>query len=597
MLVAVVLGFYTWTTVTSGYSLDTHSYPWEDRYNALADGFSRGQLDIAHKPPAALGRLADPYDPKVSELFRGGGTPEKPNLYPLHDLVYKDGKLYPAFGPLPALLVFWPWHAAGLGWFPDPLAALLFGALGFLAAMALLLWLVRRFAPETPGWARWLGVLALAACTVVPYMLRRPLPYDTAQTCGYLFLMLFLLGLAAGALGDRVRRGRLTLAACALGLLAAARPNLLIAGLLVPVVWAWLGRSGRSVGRRARVLDAAALGLPVLACVVAVAVYNHARFGSFTEFGANYTLTSVRHEEVGKAGNIVPGVFFYLAAPLHFDDQFPFFHAEKVSDDIYPGHLRETYSILERTSGVLPSQPLLLWLLALPLLLRRPARAGPLLAVGLASLVALAALILVFTAQLIPGVTQRYELDFLVLLVPAALLCWMVTMGRQGDPLRRLLAGALGVASIAFGVLVGVMTSFSGSDDRLLNKHPETFKALSDAMSWFAPVGRRFGWTTTRDELLTLALLAAAVAVPAFVVERVTPRIRRRRSTRQLALSLLAWGAGLLALGLAAPALGLISADRSPTQVVALLVGLALCAGGASLWCRLRSSGVRRAPG
>ena len=45
--------------------------PAEDYYNRLVAGFTKGQLALDLAPPAALARLADPYDPRANAPFQG----------------------------------------------------------------------------------------------------------------------------------------------------------------------------------------------------------------------------------------------------------------------------------------------------------------------------------------------------------------------------------------------------------------------------------------------------------------------------------------------------------------------------------------------
>lgn len=580
LLGAAILAFYTWTAVTSGYSLSTHSYPWEDRYNALADAFSRGQLNLPAPVPEGLKHLRDPYDPVANAKYRG----DLP--YPLHDLEYYNGKLYPAFGPVPALAVFLPWHALGLGWFPDPLAVVLFMSLGFLAGVALMLWLIRRFAPEAPLWTRWAAVLAMGLCTVAPYALRRPLPYDTAQGCGLLIAMLALLALASGVLGERVRRGLLALGSLAVGLEAGTRPDLLALGLLLPMAWWWAGRADAGRDRRARGLDAAALAGPLLACLVAVGLYNHARYGAFGEFGDSYLLTSIPLDSGKRAVNIAPGVFFYLLAPLHLDGVFPFFHVERPTDAIYPGTLPGPALVLERTSGIVPTQPFVLWALALPALIARR-RLPAQLAGALLGIVAVAGIVLVFAAYYVPGSQQRYEIDFLPLLLVCALVCWIRVLTGVRGPLARRSVGVAGGALIGFGALVGAFTALSGSDDKLALTHPGTFKHLGDFFSFLAPFTDRYGWSSTVGELLRLLAVAAAVTVIGVVVRGLAPRSGlgpRGRRARRWGQGLVGGGAASVVLALAAASLGLApDGGVNAAQQLLLFGGLAAMVAGAFL--------------
>ena len=203
--------------------------------------------------------------------------------------------------------------------------------------MALMLFLVRRYRPETGLTTRVAATLLLGLANVAPFLLRRPAVYEVAIAAGYLCLMAGLYLTLTGVLRDRPSLVRVAAGSLALGLAVGARPHLILA---LPVwIWAWarLWRA-RESGRRAVVRLAAAALAPLGICLALLGLYNVARFGSLTEFGSSYQLAGINAHTLDRFSldRVVPGIFFYLLAPPHLDTVFPFAHL--LPD--YPGTCR-----------------------------------------------------------------------------------------------------------------------------------------------------------------------------------------------------------------------------------------------------------------
>jgi putative flippase GtrA len=177
---AVVAAFYIWTVSGTPGSFDFGT-PKHDYYNLLVQGFQRGHLYMNAVPDPAL--LALP------ESARPGHAP-----YLLDASLYA-GHYYLYFGPVPALLLFWP-YAALTGWgLPQAVAALGFAAAG--TGMAVLIWLElrRRLFPRVGAIWTGLAVLAIGLGTAIPSALRHPLFYEVATGAGFTFAMVELWAL------------------------------------------------------------------------------------------------------------------------------------------------------------------------------------------------------------------------------------------------------------------------------------------------------------------------------------------------------------------------------------------------------------------
>jgi hypothetical protein len=476
VLFTVFLVFYVWIVRTSVPFTSNHAY--SGPYGALADAFAHGQLSLRDPPPAGLLDLVNPYDPMANGAFRGSG---------LHDLTLWHDKLYVYWGPVPALLLV-PFQLVGV-WLPQNLVTVGFGFGALVFSVLTLRFLVGRFLPATPAWALWAGMISLGLCNVVPFTLRRPAQYEIAIDGALCFGFLGLWLLCTGWFGQRPSVRRLAAASLAIGLAVGCRPT---AGLyaLVPltlVVGAW--RSGRwpvagHGGLRPSTTTITALAAPLAVCAALLLAYNAARFGTPLEFGQKYQLSAFdqTHRALGELSYLAPGLFYYLVLPPRLLATFPFLG---LGPPRYPWGLPAGYTGVEMTAGVLPMIPLLAGLVLLPFTARRW---DPGLRRIAGAMVATAALTIVLLAFMIWGTTQRYEADFVSLLLIPALLVWytaLVRARRRGWP--RWLAVAAGSAALLWGGVAGLAASFRGYTDGLAAYHPQLYRAFVDA---FSPLSR-----------------------------------------------------------------------------------------------------------
>ncbi|MDX6732268.1 MAG: hypothetical protein QOC54_2216 [Baekduia sp.] len=468
---AFVLAFYSWVVLTSEpVSFDVlRSGP----HGLLGDAFAHGQLNLRFDPPAGLLALHNPYDPAANMPFRRTG---------LHDLTLWHSKLYIYWGPVPALLLFAPLRLVGV-WLPQSLATLLFGFGGTVFSALTLRFLVRRFLPSTPAWALWAGMTALALSNVVPFSLRRPSQYELAIEGALCFGFLGLWLLLTAWFGGRPPLRRLAGASLAFGLAIGCRPTG-AAYLLVPLVLVLGARRSGAWPRANGVLRSRlllALIGPLAVCGALLAAYDLARFGNPLELGQRYQLSAFdqTHRGIGHLSYLLPGLFYYLVMPPQPLAAFPFL--DLGPPPAYPWHLPAGYTGVETTGGLLPLVPAVLVLALLPWVARRwepdlRRIAGAMLAAGALTLVALSVTVW--------GTTQRYEVDFVSLLLIAALLVWYAVLARpRRTPWPRRLAIGTGVAALTWGSLAGLAESITGYNNVLAVNHPNVYRRFVDAFS------------------------------------------------------------------------------------------------------------------
>ena len=311
----------------------------------------------------------------------------------------------------------------------------------------------------------------LACASVIPYIVRFPLVYHEEIAGGYCFAMAGIW-FAVGAVVDRRRASlkRLALMSLCIGLAADTRPTLGLIALAIVAVYASL----RSTRERRGLL--VALVAPFAACVALLLAYNYARFGDPLQYGAKYQINGISTytAHFGSVSYLAPGLWSYLIAPPRVTALFPFFplNAPQAS---YPLGLPAHYtSISEETGGLLPMAPIAVFLVALPWIWRRrPTVLGPLapllLALACAGLVCMAFISYEFYIS-----TERYEADYMTLLLLGALAAWLVLSSRTHGRRRRLVR-TLGALLAAWSCVTGMASSYQE-----IAKDPGTWRTLTN---------------------------------------------------------------------------------------------------------------------
>jgi hypothetical protein len=441
--VAVVTGFYyEWGVRATGFEFQWHRTDLTGYYNYLAQGFAAGHLYLPIEPDARLLALKDPLDTSA-----GLDIPK------LFDAVLYGRHYYLYHGAGPALLLFWPWRVV-TGWdLPEGFALFAFCFAGYLFAAGTLVSMLRTAGAEVGPWALAAMLLALGFCSSIPFLLNRVWVYEIAIGSGYFCVSAGLFFLARG-----LRSGRaLWLAASGLmlGLAVACRPHLGIVagfGLLAAML---------TLGRRA-----VAFAIPLLAVGVAIGMYNFARFGNPFEFGLPYQITGPGQGALHlRTANMMPGLYYMLFTRPEFTKVFPWVLIA------WPARMvaRPPWFFVEPIVGAMFLAPFIP-MAGVALFMRR---------LGAMRWVVVLSALSVLGFLVTTGLsTQRYEVDFLPLLVLGA-------MAGFGMARHRVASCVLG-ATVMFGLVVNLAMGITGPYDELMKNKPARYVRIA---GWFSPVG------------------------------------------------------------------------------------------------------------
>jgi hypothetical protein len=432
-------------------------------YGLLARGFLSGHLYVPIQPKPELLALPNPWDPRVEDSLKW------------QDMVLYNGRYYLYFGAAPAVLLFVPWRAITGNDLPENFAAciLLYG--GFLFLSGAVLRVLGLACARPPVWLVPFLFLALGVCHSGPFLLNRAAVYEIAIASGFFFVAGGLFFLARGV-GPGARPWNLAASGVMFGLAVASRPHLVLAGAL-----ALAGLTVYSLRRSSRAFMAFAVAWTAIGA--GIALYNYQRFGNPLEFGFRYQLAGPGQNRVDIAArNLVPGVYYMLLARPEFGPVFPWMrmvyrHHPFDSAERFP--LPPDY-FLEPTVGALWLAPLILAALAGVRGAKHVAETRLIVRTAMAG--GLAALLFLITTHLM---TQRYEVDFLPLLVFSAVAALALSSRK-----------AVGVAAcvlIGYSTLANLAIALAGPYDEHLRNRPVSYLRLD----------RRFALSTEHRRLVS----------------------------------------------------------------------------------------------
>ena len=374
---------------------------------------AHGQLYLEETPPQWLQEMDDPYDKgSRDELQKETGEEY------LFDVAYHDGHYYVYFGVVPVLVFYLPFYLITGSNFPTAIGVLIAVIMFVLGCSALLDRFARYHFKRVSLGLYLLLQIPLVMCCGILYLLKFPTFYSLPISMGLAFsvwgLYLWMRGRAAKRPCGWYLGGSLCMA-----LVVGCRPQLIVLSLVAfPLFWRKY-ITKRTILTRKGAIEFACLIAPYIVVAAGLMLYNHARFGSFTDFGANYNLTVNDMTKRGwNIGRLAPALFAYFLQPPSMTGVFPF---------VQPAPFETTYlgqTIKEVTfGGVLACLPIL-WVLPFSrriLALRFKTRSTRTIAGVIIALLFGGVVVALMDAQM-AGILQRYYADFSFMFLAASVL-------------------------------------------------------------------------------------------------------------------------------------------------------------------------------
>lgn len=317
VLIAILI-FYIWVSGpdTFNFNLDHGGSGDYISYNHLTEALLAGKLHLLREPPKELLELPDPYEPNANLKYRW----QDASLY--------KGKYYMYFGITPAVILYLPFKFLTNATMRDTFATVIFLFGSVLWSALLLAHIKNTYFHKLPDWVLLTSILVLGFGNLGSYLVKNHCGlYHVAIACGCFFFTGAIYWLIIGAVGPKYSIWKLALGSLFLGLGVGARPQIIVLGIILYLIWMKVVKEkGASVKNAA--WEGFALSIPFLICLVLLSIYNYLRFESITEFGFTYqtgdiNIMSVKPLDID---NIIPNIYLLLLNPPGINSTFPFFH-------------------------------------------------------------------------------------------------------------------------------------------------------------------------------------------------------------------------------------------------------------------------------
>lgn len=398
------------------------------QYAELAKAMADGQLYLEVDPPQWLVDMDNPYDKGAREELQKQTGEEY-----LFDVAYCEGHYYVYFGVVPVLLFYLPFYLLTGASFPTAIGVLV-SCIAFILGITGLLDRFARYHFKRVS----LGLLLLlqiplVMCSGILYLIKFPTFYSLPIMLALAFTVWGLYCWMRGRASEKAWLWYLAGSLC-MALVAGCRPQLLVFSLLAfPLFWRKF-ITEKHITTKKGIKEFICLIAPYAVVAIGIMMYNRARFGSFTDFGANYNLTVNDMTQRGtNPGRFLPALFAYFLQTPSTTGVFPWIQPTTF-DTTYMGQ-----TIKEVTFGGIFACLPVLWLLAFSrriLTFRFRTRSTNTIAGVVITMLVSGVIVALLDAQM-AGILQRYYADFtLLFLVPVILLAFIVNEACKPEELN-----------------------------------------------------------------------------------------------------------------------------------------------------------------
>ena len=276
----------------------------------LVDAFMKGHVYLDEKPSEALLALSNPYDPNM----RGG-------ISYLWDHLLYNGKYYSYYGITPVFLLFLPFRLITGQYLYDAYGVLFFTIIGVVfmtLAYNRMLKILFKDKPLPLAIKYTLYGLLFLGCGCL-FNLTRPYFYEVSTSSAYMCMMIMLYHLVSGGILFKKEDKKhftyhLVFASLwgALAVLARATMALYAVCHLIYLGF-YFYRNYKEMSKKDIILFFVCSLVPYAVFGGVQCIYNYLRFGSFFDFGIEYSLTIADFKHMPfHFGNVLTSIYNFL---------------------------------------------------------------------------------------------------------------------------------------------------------------------------------------------------------------------------------------------------------------------------------------------
>lgn len=440
----------------------------------VVDAFENGKVELDAKATEGFKDLKNPYD--WSLRLSTGEEGE-------WDHVYYGGKYYSYYGVAPVLVLFLPYHMIFGNYFPTDIAVFLFSAIG----LAFLCWLyfefISRFFKRLPLKVALSGFVVMISSCGVFYLTGRTLFYEISIASGFMFTTLgaFLLVTSNIFEDKKVNMIKIFFSSLCFGMAVLARPTLAVYAACVALFFGWRVVKEFKAKSNSRIPLLFSAAVPLIACAVFQMWYNFARFGSFFDFGIEYSVTINDFTRNSFYLIFVAiSLFGYLFATPTLSPTYPYVYNNFNRLDCNGYYFQDYGSIPGIIFLAFPVLGYLFSRKALKLISDKKQRLKYLWMIGLPCLIMP---LIIICSVWESGYAVRYVADFSwEMLIGALVILYFLYLKSENEQKKKLFEKLMAVSAVAAVVINGILIfNFTFAD----NKFPEAAAMLERMISFW----------------------------------------------------------------------------------------------------------------
>ena len=294
-------------------------------YNYQADAFLDGHINLNFDPPKYLSEMENPYDYNARfAMYQQTGEAFK------LDFAFFNGQYFSYYGIVPTLLFYLPFIALTGIPLNNSIVVILMGTVFIAVSLMLLYKAAKRFYKDISLGLYFILSTVFIFGTGAFYCAQTPCVYSVAFITAIAFTVTALYFWLAASDKHFVNskaplsKARLLLGAVLMGLAIGSRPVFgMYLFLAFPLFYQEIKE--KLFFSRKGLANTACVILPLMAVGAGLLYFNKLRFGSFFDFGNTYNLSDMdlNHRDPG-VERLWLGFFEYLFQPLQITGKFPY---------------------------------------------------------------------------------------------------------------------------------------------------------------------------------------------------------------------------------------------------------------------------------